>query len=298
LRVSPLGFGGGPIGYLATEQQQVTRILNLLLDAGVNVIDTAECYPGSEPHIAQAVGHRRKEFVLATKCGHQTEGLTGTEWSPELIAKTVDRSLTRLRTDHLDVVLLHSCDLQVLRRGEALAALTNARAAGKVRFLGYSGDNEEAAFAASLPEVDVIETSVNICDQANLDSVLPKARERNLGVLAKRPIANAAWKSSQRGLYTEYAQPYVQRLRAMDLTPRDFGFEGDPNSSWAEIALRFTLAQPGVHVAITGTTNPDNARRNLEVAERGPLPAAAVKRICEAFRAAEKGASGRWPGLT
>ncbi len=84
----------------------------------------------------------------------------------------------------------------------------------------------------------------------------------------------------------------------MDLTPRDLGFEGDPNASWAELALRFTLAHPGVHVAITGTTNPDNARRNLEIAELGPLPAAAVKRIREAFRAAEKEASDRWPGLT
>ena len=73
MQVSPLGFGGAPIGYLATGQQQVARILNLLLDAGVNVIDTAECYPGSEPLIGQAVGHRRKEFVLVTKCGHQAD---------------------------------------------------------------------------------------------------------------------------------------------------------------------------------------------------------------------------------
>jgi aryl-alcohol dehydrogenase-like predicted oxidoreductase len=298
LQVSPLGFGGAPIGYLATEQQQVARILNLLLDAGVNVIDTAECYPGSEALIGQAVGHRRKEFVLVTKCGHQAEGLSGTEWSPELIAQTVDRSLTRLRTDHLDVVLLHSCDMPVLQRGEALGALAKARAAGKIRFLGYSGDNAKAAFAAGLPEVDVIETSVNICDQANLDSVLPKAKERNLAVLAKRPIANAAWKSSQRGIYTEYAQPYAERLRAMGLTPHDLGFDGDANSSWPEIALRFTLAQPGVHVAITGTTDPDNARKNLEIAQRGPLPAAAVNRIREAFLAASKGASGQWRGLT
>jgi aryl-alcohol dehydrogenase-like predicted oxidoreductase len=298
LRVSPLGFGGAPIGYLAAEQQQVTRILNLLLDAGVNVIDTAECYPGSEPLIGQAVGHRRKEFVLVTKCGHQAEGLSGAEWSPQLITQTVDRSLTRLRTDHLDVVLLHSGAMSVLQRGDALAALAKARAAGKIRFLGYSGDNEEAAFAAGLPEVDVIETSVNICDQSNLDSVLPKARERNLGVLAKRPIANAAWKSAQRGIYTEYAQPYAQRLRAMGLTPHDLGFQGDPDSAWPEIALRFTLAQPGVHVAITGTTDPDNARKNLAIAERGPLPAAAVTRIRGAFRAACKGTSTQWPGLT
>ncbi len=233
-----------------------------------------------------------------SKCGHQVEGASGAEWSPELITQTVDRALKRLRTDHLDVMLLHSCDLAVLQRGEAVAALARAREAGKVRFVGYSGDNEAAAFAAALPEVDVIETSVNICDQANLDNVLPKARERNLGVLAKRPIANAAWKSSHPGIYAGYAQPYIERLKAMSLTPRDLGVDGDPNAAWPEIALRFTLSQPGVHVAITGTTNPANAQANLNSAGQGPLPAAAVNKIREAFRTAGLRAQKPWKGLT
>jgi aryl-alcohol dehydrogenase-like predicted oxidoreductase len=298
LEVLPLGFGGGPIGYLATEQEQVARILNPLLDAGANLIDTAACYQESEALIGRAIGHRRKDFVLVSKCGHQVEGLSGAEWSPELIAQTVDRALKRLRTDHLDVMLLHSCGLAVLQKGEAVAALAKARAAGKVRFIGYSGDNEAAAFAAGVPEVDVIETSINICDQANLDSVLPKARERNLGVLAKRPIANAAWKSSRPGIYAGYARLYTERLQAMGLTPRNLGFDGEPDAAWPEIALRFTLAQPGVHVAIIGTTNPDNARANLDSAAEGPLPEAAVNTIREAFRAASRRAAEQWKGLT
>jgi aryl-alcohol dehydrogenase-like predicted oxidoreductase len=298
LAIAPLGFGGGPIGYLAAEQEKVGRILNLLLDAGVNLIDTAACYHESEALIGRAVGHRRKDFVVVSKCGHQVDGVSGAEWSAELIAQTVDRALKRLRTDHLDVMLLHSCGMAVLKRGEAVAALAKARAAGKVRFVGYSGDNEDAVFAAGLPEVDVIETSVNICDQANLDSVLPKAHERNLGVLAKRPIANAAWKSSRPGIYAGYAEPYTERLRTMGLTPRDLGFDGDPNAAWPEIALRFTLSQTGVHVAIIGTTNPNNARANLETAGRGPLPDATLKKIRDAFRTASTGAAKPWIGLT
>ena len=70
-----------------------------------------------------------------------------------------------------------------------MAALAKARAAGKIRFLGYSGDNDAAAYAAGLPEVDVLEMSINICDQANLETALPAARKRDLGVLVKRPIA-------------------------------------------------------------------------------------------------------------
>jgi aryl-alcohol dehydrogenase-like predicted oxidoreductase len=298
LEVSPLGFGGAPIGYLATEQVNVARILNLLLDAGVNVIDTADCYEDSEDLIGRAVGHRRQDYVLVSKCGHQGEGLSGAEWSPALITQTVERALKRLRTDHLDVMLLHTCPLPVLEQGDAIAALAKARQAGKIRFLGYSGDNEAAVFAAGLPEVDVLEMSVNVCDQANLETALPKARERNLAVLAKRPIANAAWKSSQPGLYAGYAQPYAERLRTMHLAPHELGFDSATAAMWPEIALRFTLAQPGVHVAIIGTTNPDNARANLEAADQGPLPAAAVERIRSAFKAASAKAAAPWRGLT
>src|SRR5690348_12819021 len=120
--VSRLGFGGAPIGYLQTDQERVAKILNLLLDHGVNLIDTAANYPGSEEVIAQAVGHRRGEFVLVSKCGTSLPDLSGTPWSADLITKTVDRSLRRLRTDRLDVMLLHSCDLATLKKGEALGA--------------------------------------------------------------------------------------------------------------------------------------------------------------------------------
>ena len=298
LKVSPLGFGGAPIGYLATEQAQVARILNLLLDAGVNVVDTADCYEQSESVIGRAVGYRRADYVLVSKCGHQGEELSGAEWSAELITQTVDRSLKRLRTDVLDVMLLHSCTLEVLQQGESIGALVRARAAGKIRFLGYSGDNEAAVYAAGLAEVDVLEMSINICDQANLETALPVARERNLGVLVKRSIANAAWKASQPGLYASYAQPYVERLRAMRITPQDLGFEGAPEAIWPEIALRFTLAQPGAHTAIIGTTNPNNAHANLQFAAQGPLPATAASRLREAFTTASAQAAKPWRGLT
>ena len=65
------------------------------------MIDTAECYPGSEEAIGRAVGHRRSEYILVSKCGHKVDGLEGDEWSGKLISATVDNSLRRLRTDHL-----------------------------------------------------------------------------------------------------------------------------------------------------------------------------------------------------
>ena len=300
LAVSPLGFGGGPVGYLGEEAQRAADILNPLLDAGVNLIDTAACYPGSEPLIAEAIGRRRDEYILVSKCGHKVDGVSGEEWSAELIGLAVERSLKRLRTDHIDVMLLHSCNLEVLRRGEAISALVKARESGKIRFVGYSGDNDAGAYAATLEDIAVIETSVNICDQVNIDVVLSRTVEKNIGVLAKRPLANAAWKdpSEQRGIYQSYVQSYTERLSAMGITPADLGFNGNPTQLWPHIALRFTLSHPGVHCAIAGTTSPKNARANLAAAAEGPLPADTSQKIRNAFQSAQANTGKPWPGLT
>src|SRR5205814_7041389 len=102
---------------------------------------------------------------LVSKCGGKLPDMPDSAWSPELIAKTVDRSLKNLATDHLDIMLLHSCSLDKLQAGGVIEPLVKAREAGKIRFVGYSGDNEAAAYAAALPDVAVIETSVNITDQ-------------------------------------------------------------------------------------------------------------------------------------
>jgi aryl-alcohol dehydrogenase-like predicted oxidoreductase len=81
LQVSPLGFGAAPIGFLKTEQERVTKILNLLLDEGANLIDTAASYQGSEELIASAVGHRRGEYVLVSMCGTVVPQARGRAWS-------------------------------------------------------------------------------------------------------------------------------------------------------------------------------------------------------------------------
>lgn len=298
--VSALGFGGAPIGYLETDRRQVAEILNTLLDRGVNLIDTAASYSGSEAAIGEAIGHRRDDYVLVSKCGQAFQDIEGAAWSASAIEQTVERSLRRLKTDHIDVVLLHSCDLETLKKGEALGALVKARDAGKVRFVGYSGDYEAAAHAAGLDEVAVIETSVNICDQANIDNVLPEARRNNVGVLAKRPIANAAWKdaSEQRGPYVNYAKTYSERLATMAITPADLGFPGEVGAAWSEIALRFTLSQPGVTTAIVGTTKTSHLERNLEALSKGALPENVVTELRAAFRRAEATAGEPWLAQT
>lgn len=293
--VSALGFGGGPVGFLGTEQDKVTTIVNYLLDNGVNFIDTAAGYPGSEEALGNAVSHRRDEYVLVSKCGQAFDDLEGDAWSAQVIEQTVDRALRRLKTDHLDVMLLHSCEQEVLEKGEAVEALVRARDAGKIRHAGYSGDNDAVLYAAGLDAIDVVETSVNICDQANIDSLLPEAKRCDIGVIVKRPVANAAWLGvgQQPGFYANYTTNYSERFEAMGLDLADLGGDGD----WAEIALRFTLAQDGVTSAIVGTTNPENAKRNIEVAAKGPLPNEMTVAIRSAFARAELTSGEAWLGL-
>src|SRR5215468_4377911 len=108
------------------------------LGFGLNVIDTAECYDDSEALIGRAIGARRGEFHLFTKCGHGAGWRAN--WRPAALLKNIERSLERLATDHLDLVQLHSCALAELRRGDVIDALEEARRRGFTRYIGYSGD--------------------------------------------------------------------------------------------------------------------------------------------------------------
>ncbi len=282
------------MGLLEVEFPKIDRILNTLLDHGVNLIDTASSYAGSEEAIGKAIGHRRGEYVLVSKCGSGKKEFTAPQWSEEHLTQSIDRSLLRLKTDCIDVMLLHSCDLDLLRKGDVIATLNKARDAGKIRFGGYSGDNDAAVYAAGLPDIAVLETSISLADQMNIDAVLPVTRKNDVGVLAKRPLANAAWKQrdQQPGFYKDYAAPYYERMEKMQLKPSQLGFPDDGNDAWLEMALRFTLSQEGLHTAIIGTTSIDHVTTNIAAANKGPLPPEMVRQIRETFRNADP--DGTW----
>src|SRR5467141_369334 len=123
MNVSVLGFGGGEIGYEEAPPETVAILLNSALDSGLNVIDTAECYRGSEEMIGHAVSSRRGEFYLFTKCGHPHGAESAANWSRDSILQSIERSLKRLKTDRIDIVHLHSCSEAELRKGEVIAAL-------------------------------------------------------------------------------------------------------------------------------------------------------------------------------
>lgn len=265
ISVSVIAFGGAEIGYENASQTEVERILGTALDAGVNVIDTAECYGDSEEKIGLAMQGRRGEVALLTKCGHAA-GLDGDEWSTAMLAQSIDRSLQRLRTDHVDGIHLHSCGREVLERGDVIRVLEEARAAGKTRFIGYSGDGGDAAVAIRLGVFDTLQTSINLADQEAILMTVPRAVEQQMGVLAKRSLANAAWKYSERPV-NAYHVEYWTRLRRIDYP---FLRNGDVQAGVAT-ALRFTLAVPGVAAAIVGSKSADRFRQNVAMVDPARL---------------------------
>jgi len=298
LSVSRLGFGSAPIGFLETSSRQVAKLVGTLIDQGVNLFDTAAMYQGAEAMLGEFLKGRRDEVVLVSKCGGPDADLPGEDWSPQRITASIDRSLERLGTDHLDVVMLHSCDQAVLEQGDALGALLAARDAGKTRYLGYSGDNQPAACAAAMEAIDVVEMSINVADQHNIKAVLPVCLEHHVGVIAKRPIANAAWNplNKQRGMYQEYARVYHERLKQMAITPHELGYHGYTEVEWPEIALKFTLGIEGVDTAIVGTTSTVNAQANLEAVSKNPLREEVVTKLREAFCSAQTAEGVAWLG--
>jgi aryl-alcohol dehydrogenase-like predicted oxidoreductase len=279
MRVTVLGFGGAEIGFEGATQQTVTRLLNGALDAGLNVIDTAECYPGSEELIGQAVSKRRQDYYLFTKCGHPDGIAAGENWTPASILQSIQRSLKRLQTDRLDLIQLHSCSEEELRKGDVIAALKEARERGYARYIGYSGDSRAARHAVECGQFDTLQTSVSIADQEAIDRTLPIARQKEMGVIAKRPIANAAWRTGKKP-DNAYHHTYWERLQKLQY---DF-LKGDVKQA-VGIALCFTLSVPGVDTAIVGTTNPDRWRENAELLKAGPLPADLFNKIRERWQA-------------
>ena len=273
LNVSVLAFGGAEIGYENAGVASVERLLGGALDAGLNVIDTAECYVDSEEKIGAAVSHRRSEYYLFTKCGHAS-GIDAPDWTPQLIAASIDRSLQRLRTDYVDLVQLHSCSADVLERGDVIRVLEEARATGKTRFIGYSGDTRDALTAIRTGAFDTLQTSINIADQEAIELTVPEAVERGMGILAKRSLANAVWKYQDRPA-SPYHQEYWERLRHVD-----YPFLRDrPLGESLATAVRFTLSVPGVAAAIVGSKSEERFRQNLAFVPPSRLPSEEYERI-------------------
>jgi len=283
LQVSALGYGAGHISDPSLDEAEVGRLLGAVLDAGVTLIDTARGYGLSEERIGRHLHHRRDAFILSTKVGYGVEGFD--DWTGPCITAGIDLALRLLKTDRIDVAHLHSCDAATLHRDDVLRALEDAVQAGKVRVPAYSGDNHDLATAIDTHRFGTIQASISVCDQHMITHHLHRAKPQGLGVIAKRPVANAPWRFSERPI-GHYGEDYWVRWQAMGLD--ELGVEP------RELALRFVAWTWGVDSCIVGTTNIAHLRANAEAISRGPLPDDVVSELRRRFQENDRG----WVGLT
>ena len=291
LKVTRLGFGLAEIERqerYGGDVSEAGRVLEAALDDGINFLDTAACYGSTEELIGKTVAHRRDEYVLATKCGDVTGGSTGQPWTAATIEESIDRSLKRMRTGHVDIMQLHSCDVGVLERGEAIEALSRAKLAGKTRFLGYSGDNEAARWAVKSGVFDTLQTSFNLLDQHARTRLFDDARCRGMGIIVKRPLANGVWGKDRSP--SRYADQYFQRAQEMAQMGPIPGAPQDP----ILLAMGFVFAHPEADTVLVGTNNPSHLRSNIELVEkRLPIAAEVVDELHRRFEDLED----RWTQL-
>ena len=199
--ISPIGFGAFKIGrnqrtkyaaaYELPSDDQVAELLNGLLDLGINYIDTAPAYGTSEERIGRAISGRRLEFVLATKVGETFEdGVSTFDFSAAAVRNSVERSLKRLKTPAIDVLLLHSDgrDTWIQTQTDAVPTLQELKHEGAVRAIGLSGKTVEGARQA-LAWADVLMVEYHLRDRSH-EALITEAAARGVGIVVKKGLAS------------------------------------------------------------------------------------------------------------
>jgi aryl-alcohol dehydrogenase-like predicted oxidoreductase len=273
LEVTTLGFGamelrGGPTGPAITDDD-AARLLNTLLDEGVNFIDTSIDYGRSEEVIGATIAHRRDEYVLASKCGCVPGAPQGTEHvhTAENIRAGVEHSLRTMRTDHLDVVQFHrSLTGAEFHEHGALEEALALRDEGKVRFVGVSAVLPTLDEQIDMGVFDVFQIPYSALQREHED-VIGRASDAGMGIIVRGGVARAVpddWEGRRNYMVpTEVLRDRWERADLDDL------LDGMGRTAFL---LRFTLSHPGLDTTIVGTANLEHLRANLAVAAQGPLP--------------------------
>lgn len=278
LLVSEIGLGALELGRdwrgwdqtgdrAKTDEAEAARLLNTALDNGCNFIDTAAAYHLSEERIGRAIRHRRSEFLLATKCGEVWDPAAGSvyDYGAAATRRSIDESLRKLQTDYVDLLQIHSGSREVIEKGETLAAMREAQAAGKVRFIGLSCGKDAALAALQSGDYDTIQISYNVLDRQMEQTVLPLAQEKNVGVIIKDGLAAGRLLAAPDAL----GEKERERYKAVQETLRALLPDG---MTLAELALRWVLSHPAVSTIIAGTRRPEHLLANLAVADGRGLP--------------------------
>jgi aryl-alcohol dehydrogenase-like predicted oxidoreductase len=285
IEVTRLGFGAmelrGPRiwhGRPFTDEQ-AERVLNAVLDAGINFIDTSNDYGRSEELIGRYIGHRRGEYFIATKCGcHVTDAGdhddTPHVWTRENLLRCIDESLSRLKTDYVDLLQLHNPTVAEAEAGGLVLALREIQAAGKTRSIACSSTLPDLAEYISWGVFDAFQIPYSALERAHEEHI-SRAAAAGAGTIIRGGVARGepGVGLGRTERWRKWEQARLDELRSEGETPTQF-------------ILRFTLTHPDAHTVIVGTLDPAHLEENLAAAERGPLPLeiyAQAKRRLEAI---------------
>ena len=280
LNVTALGFGAlelrGMVAGVGRELKpgQPERILNAVLDAGINYIDVAADYGEAEGHIGRCIANRRKEFFLASKCGCPPDvskflpaertryGVPLPhlhDYSRENIIKTCDQSLRRMKTDYLDVLQFHfSPSRNILEQEKAVQTLESLKRDGKIRFLGCSSILPNITDHIKMGVFDVLQVPYSALQPEHEDVIVAAARA-GVGIVIRGGVAKGPPGKGQGSadLWDLWDKAELNEL-----------LDGEHRTGFM---LRFTITNPNIHTTVVGTLDPEHLLENIAAVLKGPL---------------------------
>lgn len=254
-------WGGRPV----TDRQAET-ILNAVLDSGVNFIDTANDYGRSEEFIGKYLSHRRSEFILATKCGccvtrrdDETDD-TPHYWTKENLFRGLHESLTRMKTDCIDIMQLHNPTVEDCEKGGLVNVLKEMQSQGKIRFIGISTTLPHLPVYMSWGVFDTFQIPYSALERAH-ENWITSAAQAGIGIIIRGGVARG---EPGAGLGAVDRWSAFEKAKLGEILP-----EGESRTSFL---LRYTLTHPHAHTIIVGTLDPEHHQENVNTVNRGPLP--------------------------
>jgi aryl-alcohol dehydrogenase-like predicted oxidoreductase len=272
LEVTRLGFGAMEIrgpriwsGRPVTDEE-AERILNAVLDAGINLIDTAYDYGLSEEYIGKFISHRRNEYYLATKCGCTVVDAgdhdeTPHVWTRDNLLHNIETSLRRMKTDYIDLLQLHNPTVEQTEEGNLVEVLKEIQATGKVRWIGISSTLPHIAKYIESGVFDSFQIPYSALERDH-ENMISKAAQAGAGTIIRGGVGRG---EPGVGLGNTDRWAVWEKAKLDDLLN-----EGESRTAFL---LRFTLSHPDVSTTIVGTKNPEHLAENLRIAEKGALSA-------------------------
>ena len=300
-RVSTVSFGAWAIGgtWGPVDDDESMAALRAALDAGVNFFDTADVYGDgrSERLLARLKRERREPFYVATKAGRRLDPHIADGYTKANLTAFVERSLRNLETEAIDLLQLHSAPTDVYYRPEVFGALDDLVRDGKVRYYGVSVERvEEALKAIEFPGVQAVQIIFNMFRQRPIERFFPDAVRRQVGILARLPLASGMLTGKLTRQSTFAADDHRSFNRHGEAFDRGETFSGvdydlglsvvedlrplvPTGMTLAQMALRWVLMFDAVTCAIPGGKTPRQVQENVAAADLPPLSAGAMAAV-------------------